>query len=198
VKEREILFSSEMVRAILDERKTMTRRVVKYHGEQPRTVADKSIVPYSGTGEQLKRAMEMNGYRCPYGVPGDRLWVRETYRFRYADAGPGSKEDSVQYRADRGCLVEPCWHPSIFMPRWASRITLEVTGVRVERVQDITRTDIRAEGVTIPAHMSNEDSYKAAYLKAWRDLWDSINAKRGYGWDVNPWVWVVEFRRLQP
>ena len=130
---------------------------------------------------------------CPYGVPGDRLWVRETF---YSN-GMCKNTMSCHYRATYNGLFTPDtvpwkWTPSIFMPRWASRITLEITGVRVERVQDISEEDARAEGIP--------DEYRAGhriyYRPRFKTLWDSINAKRGFGWDSNPWVWVVEFKRV--
>lgn len=162
LKERPILMSAPMVRAILEGRKTQTRRVAKITS------------------------------RCPHGVPGDRLWVRETCERRPFCAG--SKAICVAYSADGESVLDPvgfdysCWWkrgeklPSIFMPRWASRITLEVTGVRVERVQEINQVDALAEGT------QGKHSYA--------ELWDSLNAKRGFGWDTNPWVWVLEFKRV--
>ena len=148
------------------------------------------------------------GFPCPYGAPGDRLWVRETWAV-------GDRDNDVLYAADplwnvNGVAVPPPinkgtvhagnWRPSIHMPRWASRITLEVTGVRVERVRDITEADAIAEGIIPQAygfgveglHMSLQTA-----REAFGCLWDSINAKRGYGWSVNPWCWVVAFRRVE-
>jgi len=174
MKERPILFSSEMVRAILDGRKTQTRRVVN-----PRCA-----------------------YKCPFGRPGDRLWVRETFHTcPHCDgmvayrAGGWKRGESFSWD-DLSPLRPKCaahgWKPSIHMPRWASRITLEVVNVRVERVQDITDADAIAEGVKLPG----VTQYEGRARDAFKALWDSINAKRGYGWDVNPRVRVVEFRVL--
>lgn len=142
---------------------------------------------------------------CPYGVPGDRLWVRETWGL-HPDVDEQLKEDHcapasidlddaqhVGYRADQsGAWAVKKWRPSIFMPRWASRITLEVVNVRVERVQEITDTGGMREGWKC-------DPNNLDYLpRQWfRDLWDSINANRGYSWESNPWVWVIEFRRVK-
>ena len=171
MKERPILFSGPMVRAILDGRKTMTRRVIK----APRwSTPDKALVDFE----------------CPYGWIGDRLWVRETW----AKLTPAWSENPVEvrYRADfvPAEFAEMVrWKSSRFMPRWASRITLEITGVRVERVQDITPDDCRAEGMP-------HDNNDAGVRYCFGQLWNTINSARGFGWDVNPWVWVVSFKRL--
>jgi hypothetical protein len=129
---------------------------------------------------------------CPYGQPGDRLWVRETFA-DLIDIGGG--HNYCAYKADlkidSSYEDHTHWTPSIFMPRWASRITLEITGVRVERVRDITPEDAYQEGM-----VHNITASEADCLTPFRELWDSINAKRGYGWDVNPWVWVIGFRRI--
>ena len=210
MKERPIIFSGPMVRAILDGAKTQTRRVVK--PQPPEYVR-------MDRGEEEWTCKVLGGYRkwfdkrwgwsigadwgeqpwydgptCPYGVPGDRLWVRETF----ADI-PATAPGHMHYKAnatmaDLAWFAEEGWKwtPSIFMPRWASRITLEITGVRVERVRDISEEDARAEGIP--------DEYRAGhciyYRPRFKTLWDSINAKRGFGWDSNPYVWVVEFKRV--
>jgi hypothetical protein len=234
MKERPILFSGPMVRALLDGRKTQTRRVVK---SRPWTTGD-----YFASGEystdlgyEASRGEFWAGFRhpsihpdgsacyerCPYGAPGDRLWVRETWRSVVAINPPGKTTElgvaryvpdqqycrRVEFQATQARDSEP-WRPSIHMPRWASRITLEVTGVRVERLQDITEADAAAEGVE---SLRNEGEYWKDYLRSTaqcdelvclnaRDsfwtLWDSLNAARGFGWDANPWVWVVEFTRI--
>lgn len=229
VREKPIPFSGEMVRAILDGRKTQTRRVVKlpcpsdvYLGE----TAGLHVWRASGTwGGQLA---------SPYAV-GDRLWVRETFvidDYRY-DRGPLPKErpadlddDAIYFRADGRCCDQfeqcPCgegiaigWRPPMFMPRWASRITLEVTGVRVERVQDIGALDVLEEGTPDeywPKHSGTMVTSAGAETRddwidgressaAYAALWDSINADRKggiYAWVRNPWVWVYEFRRVLP
>jgi hypothetical protein len=188
-KERPILFSGPMVRAILDGRKAQTRRVVN----------PQSLVGHYGGGVVTK---------CPYGGAGDRLWVRET--FQEVD---DSDEDKVRkgpiYRADADDLGP--WTPSIYMPRKYSRITLEVTGVRVQRVQDISEEDASAEGirkVTKDGDVKKYCVYDRGDMSstpwaemprtardAYRILWNSINEKRGFGWSTNPWCWVVEFKR---
>ena len=169
MKERPILFSGDMVRAILAGEKTQTRRVAKI---QP--------MDWSKTY-----------FRCPYGQPGDRLWVRETFM-------PLTK--GYAYRADN--LINEKfpgtkWKPSIFMPRKANRIMLEITNIRVERLQEITPSDYRNEGINIfyPAGMNSLD-IESMLKQRWIDLWDSINLKRGQGWNKNPWVWVIEFKRV--
>lgn len=177
-----------MVRALLNGSKTQTRRAVK---PQPETVTDKRIAPWDGPADALLRLLNQAGRPCPYGQPGDRLWVRETWAhgihalaaMRDED-GPFvyAATDSVQHR-----LGEK-WKPSIHMPRVASLITLEVTGVRVERLQDISDTDCVREGVT-PAECTDCDGWVNAYSR----LWESINGPDS--WDANPWVWVIEFKR---
>ena len=211
MKERPIIFNDEMVRAILDGRKTQTRRVVKPQpfidasgnfcwndsnfGQDlngPRIQAIASPIPSSKT----KRV------HCPYGQPGDRLWVREAFQ------GPLWDEDNLYpdngyspefcvYRADGGPRPEYIdadenlrfgWRSSASMPRWASRITLEITNVRVERVQDISGEDAIAEGIQSASEYGND-----ADITDFSQLWNSI-----YGpdsWAANPWVWVIEFRR---
>lgn len=177
-RESPILFSGEMVRAILAGRKSQTRRVVK--GVALQWVADGMFTP-----EYV--ALCDNGL-SPYGYAGDRLWVRETFV-----ASP----DGVIYRAtesEHGINApddSPRWKPSIFMPRQFSRLKLEVIGVRVERLHAITKEDAEAEGVVTP------DSHTTV-RGAFQELWNRINEKRGYGWDKNPWVWVISFKRVEP
>jgi hypothetical protein len=208
-KERPILFSAPMVCAILDGRKTVTRRPVKV---QPRSRAD--IGSY-GKGQPFIRNPDVTkrNPECPFGNPGDRLWVRETWYCDHNEVmcGPYLKPDDldVSEARDDGTLVyaadgltpyeadQPVWKPSIHMPRWACRILLEITDVRVERLQDISRSDIRAEGLQCPPELASDDvspNYRDWYPAAWRELWEST----GGDWDANPWVWVVEFKRVQP
>lgn len=220
MKERPILFSGEMVRAILDGRKTQTRRVVKpqpVHWTEVRLPGESRYTPCDdwsvGAGGMMPRHEFIS--RCPYGQPGDRLWVREAWCHKCEDGMPVYTDDGgldpscAWYRADgvevtaadenggtrfnkNGTESSP-WVPSIHMPRWASRITLEITGVRVERVQEISHKEALAEGV--PYDVSKPGG---SPLSSFHSLWDSINAKRGFGWDKNPWVWVIEFRRVTP
>ncbi|WP_353187445.1 hypothetical protein [Pseudomonas sp.] len=209
IKERPILFSAPMVRAVLDGRKTVTRRPVKV---QPRSRAD--IGSY-GKGQPFIRNPDVTkrNPECPFGNPGDRLWVRETWYCDHNEVmrGPYLKPDDLDVieARDDGTLVyaadgltpyetdQPVWKPSIHMPRWASRILLEITDVRVERLQDISRSDIRAEGLQCPPELASDDvspNYRDWYPEAWKELWNST----GGDWDANPWVWVVEFKRVTP
>ena len=192
MKERPMLFSGPMVRAILDGRKTQTRRLVK---PQPNYVNTLGVPFYpDGKGPVDYRC-------CPYGQPGDRLWVKETFAY----AGPEiNLVPGFVYRAtdpDWSTLVGFRWKPSIFCTRAASRITIEITAIRIERLNDISQEDALAEGMdvfedgagfTVPPngawHRNPEDAF--------RDLWQSINGPDS--WSANPWVWVVEFKALPP
>ena len=205
VKERPILFNGEMIRAVLDGKKTQTRRVIK---PQPRFLKSLwfwTLSKYNSMGipeSPDKVALA----KCPYGKVGDRLWVRETF---YSDVTQAQYEDvyggtGIFYKATE---IEPDifrWKPSIFMPRWASRITLEVVSVRVERVQDGSPDDYKAEGLYQSGwngcwQVSKTDKKQHRRpMGAFKTLWNSINDKRGFGWDENPFVWVVEFKRVKP
>jgi hypothetical protein len=208
VKERPIIFSGEMVRAILDGRKTQTRRVMR---PQPGAMLF-GVCGWYGTGEKNRKHYASEAHFRKgvvqdfpaYGERGDRLWVRETWARRGCKKNCGHLSCHTIYKADEvraigawGCVT---WKPSIHMPRWASRITLEVTAVRVERVCDISFDDIHAEGVRGDGHpeidMPHRDDEHSARIY-FGELWDSINEKRGYGWEVDPWVWVVEFQRVE-
>lgn len=200
MKERPILFSAPMVRAILAGTKTQTRRAIKTVGNDGGFVLveqdDGSYWPRrSDDGESIFVTVRERGKEyvheipmaCPYGAPGDRLWVRETWAAPHNcdHLKPSEIDDGwrIHYAAteDRGGLL---WRPSIFMPRWASRITLEVTDVRVERLQAISYEDAVAEGI--------DHEYPKARAQ-YRDLWESINGTGS--WAANPWVWVVELTR---
>ena len=177
-KERPILFSGEMVRAILEGRKTQTRRVISKQplaGENVRYNADNGYVLY---GPEFMRQF----VKCPYGQPSDRLWVRESW------ALDGSR---VVYMADlsRSGQAWVKWKPSIHMRREYSRINLEITGVRVERLQDIKNKDAIAEGVSYDVSKP-----QGSPVARYQTLWEKING--GESWDANPWVWVVEFKRI--
>ena len=195
MKEHPILFSTEMVIAILEGRKTQTRRVVKpqpdkHSGHAYRVDTDRYLTP-SFLDEIPDPACFF--VECPYGLPGDRLWVRETWAnaprgFIYkADFWPVPWADSV-IDIPTGQTIPLIWKPSIHMPRIASRILLEVVSVWVEQVQDISEGDIIAEGCPSDYLLG---------INWFRPLWDSINEKRGYGWNINPYVWVVEFKRVK-
>lgn len=190
VKERPIIFNSEMVRAILDGRKTQTRRPIKPQPIQPKEGAyfDKYYKgpQWNWFSKDNKQFLDQI-INCPYGKVGDRLWVRESFIVQ----GDGSFSDVV-YRVDHcdnsGKGTAP-WKPSIHMPRWASRISLEITDVRVERVQEITDGDGRSEGIP-------NAPYAICGISSFELLWNSIYKKTEYKWQNNPWVWVIEFKRV--
>ena len=204
MKERPILFGASMVRALLDGSKTQTRRVFK--AKNGDVWPNKNDLP--GMHQILRN--------CPYGQPGDRLWVRETTHRRpmlhlLTGEPLDPKYDGGAYTADSRDVLNPdgfdlsWWYsrktcPAIHMPRWASRILLEIVSVRVERLQDISEVDAVAEGVTMTRYGCHEHRYPDASCitaqQAYRTLWNSING--GGSWDANPWVWVVEFKRVTP
>lgn len=228
MKERPIIFSAESVQAILEGRKTQTRRVVK---EQPNRVRYNNIVykgKYGWEDEHGRRLLNL------YGAPGDRLWVREKwrivwwgedpYKIEYADGtilsepGDSSDYDNDAYarlteQCSKDCdnarlevdgegyyilmdgVIPTRWRSPIYMPRWASRIMLEITNVRVERIQEMSPIDTVAEGVYHP--QLNYGIAEGPYaIATFANYWDSLNEKRGYPWSSNPWVWVIEFKRI--
>lgn len=244
MKERPILFSGGMIRAILENRKTQTRRIVKPQPEpcdagkqiseaasEPgwftnMTLIDGTVPPERMEGDFPREDFAHRWWACPYGKPGDRLWVRETWQ-QYRASSPaqdaaikksieriesGKSKDIVAevggwpmpngeartlYAADFGewaynvdSDLKP-WRPSIFMPRALSRITLEITNVRVERLQEISEMDAKAEGVEAAWGPNNPPF---GYKQSFEAGWDSINGKRG-SWASNPWVWVIEFKK---
>ncbi len=224
-----IIFSSEMVKAILDGRKTQTRSPVK---SQPSTNFDYCRVVQVGKWfhiEADKPETVMHTVVCPYAI-GDRLWVRETFAVESNCGIAGSEEypppfkdnrpiqwhddleygkfwDQCHYKATDP-LPELCytdrdepgvrWKPSIHMPRWASRITLEIVNVKAERLQEITRSDIRAEGLVVPKEYCSDDieyNYRQWLGDEFKRLWDSLYTKKlEYQWQANPWVWVISFK----
>lgn len=212
MKERPIIFSSKMVKAILEGRKSMTRRILKL---QPTIKPEISMNTKYGIIAIWPGESEFDYYdcHCPYGQPGDRLWVRETWRII---AKPNAYEDAIygiQYKAD-GIVAFPdiplfyhfkclednhTWHPSIFMLRWASRITLKITNIRVERLQEITDEDCVFEGIShdttiITVHEFEELNTMTTTRFAFKYLWNSIY-KKNQPWESNPWVWVIEFEK---
>ncbi|HET7552162.1 MAG TPA: hypothetical protein VFK04_12800 [Gemmatimonadaceae bacterium] len=279
VRERPILFSGEMVRAILGGRKVQTRRVV--NPQPPEWVSEFGYTCFTPPGHISGRGYwkgvpgeegpAEKFFRCPYGQPGDRLWVREAWQADTGSCNPAFPDGPLwwhevprslrtsrafrylYYRADNAIVSwdesladlpwedrrsawvptdkdpdffarELRWRPSIHMPRWASRITLEITDVRVQRVQEISEEDARAEGATQRdagwsmdwsrvgslsrfaaasevkgrdlAPLSERDIALPTARGAFGNTWEHLNAKRGYGWDVNPWVWALTFRRV--
>lgn len=199
-----ILFSGPMVRAILEGRKTQTRRVIK---PQPPhwTWNDHS---FDDRCINVAMVDDRDGYYVisRYGKPGNRLWVRETFRELIDLGAPlGSSGNYYEYKADDLPNYNPDvkWKPSIHMPRKASRITLEIVSVRVELLQAITPEDVRAEGIKESgegywlAPLAGTPDYPWGHAQeAYAALWNSINDDRGFGWDSNPWVWVVEFKQV--
>lgn len=227
MKERPILFSTPMVRAIFDGRKTQTRRVIKL-GLPP----DEYEMPtkcefYNPTvvrrGEEVAGpevygvSDEDHGWPCPYGAPTHQLWVRETWL-------PRAQGTMALYRADMNDFdaagisgLYGGWKPSIFMPRWACRLILEIKNVRVERLHDISERDAKAEGIEKlhrpefndfwwknygpTCRINNDPTERELHyfepIGSYRTLWDSINTKRGYAWATNPWVWVIEFQPVK-
>lgn len=203
MKERPILFSAPMVRALLAGTKTQTRRAAKVESTLG---IDSILAPRRAGGHAATYLLPDQAAEaaacCPYGQPGDRLWVRETFGHfeRNENFKPGCE---VFYRADGNCLELEPWRPSIHIPRWACRITLDITAVRIERLQDISDEDARAEGIECMAG-DPECGYRN-YLdktgqdwalsprESFRSLWESINGPAS--WAKNPWVWVVEFEQ---
>lgn len=183
MKTRPILFSAPMVRAILDWRKTQTRRIVK--PEHLRTSQAVDLVLGSLAAARL---IEATTY-CPYGQLGDRLWVRETFS-PTMDGGALYRADPMYDGMKPGDFAWS-WKPSIFMPRWASRITLEITAVRVERLRDISDDDAVSEGYYFAPNRCPDEFDPAGWYES---LWESINGPGS--WAANPWVWVIEFQRI--
>lgn len=204
MKERPILFNAAMVRAIIDGRKTQTRRILKPQPEggiQFGAIATPHGV-VNGKGAQLT---------CRFGRRGDRLWVRETFRLYdasnecacYDECRCSGMHGKPIYRADEN-NENAKWTPSIHMHRHESRISLEITGVRVERLQDISEEDAIAEGINIEQLAESQDRYSMiadhnfsgipSAATAFRDLWQSVYGDSS--WSANPWVWVIEFKRL--
>ena len=190
MKETPIIMSGNHPRLILDLLKTQTRRVIK---PQPELSAF-DFAPYLWKGTNYDHLMLES--KCPYSQVGDRLWVKETWATenRYNNLKPSELPQTAKiwYLAD--CDYDPFQvgiiRPSIFMPRWASRILPVITEVRVERVQDITAGDCTKEGIPY----EDGDYVSMKVFEKFHLLWDSLNAKRGYGWETNPWVWCLSFK----
>lgn len=224
IKERPILFSTPMVRALLDGTKTQTRRICT-----TRSQAQTDIMGYALMADIMdkdegvceKAAWEQLG--CPYGTPGDRLWVRETWApaavlhrkaficFRADGDNPNAEtstevlleSDDALLKAHRD-LAKGHWIPGIHMHRWASRITLEIESIHVERLQDISEEDARAEGIrqcrvgdvtAFGVDPEDRDTLYPTARYAFNCLWESINGPGS--WESNPWVWVVIFKRAE-
>lgn len=194
-----------MVRAILEGRKTQTRRIMKPQpsdgfmpevGRYHPTLIDRRTGEMFPGPERFGASDGNEDYPCPYGQPGDKLWVRETF------ALTGDNASTIVHPEHGGAAWRATdhpkafkWKPSIFMPRWASRITLEITGIRVERLQEITPQDAIAEGHPSRMDMLQDVTNDAA--RDWfEDLWIDINGLES--WQTNPFVWVVEFKKIKP
>lgn len=203
MRERPILFSTPMVQAILSGRKTQTRRVMQV---QPATAEQRFTTNLDSTGSDARKIRgkhqwatfypdsyrikdQSDYFSSPYGYDGDRLWVRETYSLS------GKK---CIYRADHDLEILS-WKPSIFMPRKYSRLLLEITNIRVERLNDISEEDAIAEGC-LGLHLQYLDDAPQKFLppqEHFAHVWDEINGKKGFTWATNPFVWVIEFRRVE-
>jgi len=209
-KEQPIVISHpEIVRAMLDGKKTQDRRPFKSQPpegykfvEITTNLGYQASVGFLWAGFDYKGNNDPIYYKCPYGRPGDILWVKEKHKLRATEDGW-----QVMY-PDGEIVLTDCdvdawtdeiwmedfevqkWRSPIYMPKWASRIKLEITDVKVERVQDISEKDAKAEGCGLP-RLGNKP------LIIFQELWDSLWAKKGFGWNVNPWVQVVEFRKME-
>ncbi len=247
--EKPILFKEEMIRAILAGNKTQTRRIVN-----PQPESDVDVVENTGGNlwyfynkekAKLNYPQYINMRKCPYGIPGDELWIRETWKiqsfmegepieFLYKDGKVMDEHELERWQWSKyeewhervtmkatNELVESDlepdddsgnflwtgkesplkWHPSIFLPRWGSRIQSGVDNIRVERVQDISEEDAKAEGVSLDDYQYTsfpvEGERVETYKEGFEILWDKINKKRGFGWDENPWVWTVDMNNIK-
>lgn len=195
-----------MVRAILDGTKTQTRRVVR---PAPMMVTDNPMVSWAGDAKLLLRQLQQIGRNCPYGQPGDRLWVREAWHadHQYDSLPPRDIPAgfAVLWAADKRVCKFPLMtpgklRPSMFMRRLASRLLLEITDVRIERLQDINEADAQAEGARECDPVSGREvllagrSQRGSHVLHYREIWNEINGAGS--WDANPWVWAMSFRRL--
>lgn len=191
MKERGMIFNGEMVRAILDGRKTQTRRPIKWKQTRFTEIGEREDGSNWPWSEDAEHTCDF-WHPCPFGAVGDRIWVREAF------ASGLSTKSTLSYRAthkredlEDGFYDTIKWTPSIHMPRWASRILLEITGVRVERLQSITLGDICKE-----VGCGLYDFRPATYgFQVWEELWKSIYGAES--WNANPWVWVIEFKRVE-
>lgn len=205
--EKPILFNAEMVSAILSGRKTMTRRIIKPFPDSPQVLETRTAENGCVFAIHANRSNTQEGrfrWDCPLGKPGDQLWVRETWN---------KHGGLITYRADHDWIEEmrkatvcPAkWVPSIHMPRWASRINLLITGVRVERLNDISEQDALAEGIDADYLAESQDHYdciadhnmtgRPTARGYFSSLWQSIYGEEN--WEANPWVWVIEFERME-
>lgn len=203
-----MIFNAEMVRAILDGRKTQTRRPIKWKQTRFTEIGEREDGNKWPWSEDAEHAFDF-WHPCPFGSVGDRIWVRETFQgplFDFdlmdsycKDSTPFEKSEFCVYKADGVPAPEfydaddelhCCWRPSIHMPRWASRILLEITGVRVERLKSISDRDALREGCST-ADMKSGDCVADVFARLWASIYGSDS------WNANPWVWVIEFKRVK-
>ena len=208
IREKGLIFNSEMVRAILDGRKTQTRRPIKWKQTRFTEIGEREDGSKWPWSEDAEHAFDF-WHPCPFGSVGDRIWVRETFQgplFDFdlmdsycKDSTPFEKSEFCVYKADGVPAPEfydaddelhCCWRPSIHMPRWASRILLEITGVRVERLKSISDRDALREGCST-ADMKSGDCVADVFARLWASIYGSDS------WNANPWVWVIEFKRVE-
>lgn len=195
-----MIFNAEMVRALLDGRKTQTRRPIKWKQTRFTEIGEREDGSKWPWSEDAEHACDF-WHPCPFGAVGDRIWVREAFRVhsRATDVATlvyKASERNSWTEQTRRVPVAVCnkpatpekWTPSLHMPRWASRILLEITGVRVERLRSMNQDDARAEGVIAASGPMDAGL-------AFRELWDSIYGEES--WKANPWVWVIEFKRVE-
>lgn len=207
MKERGIIFNAEMVRAILDGRKTQTRQMIDWRRTRFTEIGERDDGTPWPWSENCEKACDY-WHECPFGDVGDRLWVRETWQGTLVDYENANKfyKDPEPFQTIKNCVYKadagPCpeyfdaddnlrygWKSSAQMPRWASRILLEITGVRVERLQDISGEDARSEGFIC------DDSPAMGDIDEFSHIWKSIYGENS--WQANPWVWVIEFKQIQ-
>lgn len=208
ITERGMIFNAEMVRAILDGRKTQTRRPIKWKQTRFTEIGEREDGSKWPWSEDAEHAFDF-WHPCPFGSVGDRIWVRETFQgplFDFdlmdsycKDSTPFEKSEFCVYKADGVPAPEfydtddelhCCWRPSIHMPRWASRILLEITDVRVERLKSISDRDALREGCSA-ADMKSGDCVADVFARLWASIYGSDS------WNANPWVWVIEFKRVE-
>lgn len=208
ITERGMIFNAEMVRAILDGRKTQTRRPIKWKQTRFTEIGEREDGSKWPGSEDAEHAFDF-WHPCPFGSVGDRIWVRETFQgplFDFdlmdsycKDSTPFEKSEFCVYKADGVPAPEfydaddelhCCWRPSIHMPRWASRILLEITGVRVERLKSISDRDALREGCST-AEMKSGDCVADVFARLWASIYGDES------WNSNPWVWVIEFKRIE-
>ncbi|EOF9236843.1 hypothetical protein MA314_002450 [Klebsiella pneumoniae] len=219
MKERGMIFNADMVRAILDGRKTQTRRPIKWKQTRFTEIGEREDGSKWPWSEDAEHACDF-WHPCPFGAVGDRIWVRETFQgplFDYdlmdnycKDPTPFEKPEFCVYKADGVPAPEfydaddelHCfWRPSIHMPRWASRILLEITDVRVERLNAINEHDAQAEGVAKlrggfwkhyqPGWTQHQLSARGSFVTLWKSIYGDES------WNSNPWVWVIKFKRIE-